>query len=118
MAPWGWLGGTGPGEGRGQKPTGLTRASTGRLAGHHPRQGSRENGDGRSGSCPFSEHGGCAPAWPAHTGPAGLHRLLEDYLEAVEGIRKHLLHRSEPGKLTFVGELAHGRFSAKMVSLV
>lgn len=50
-------------------------------------------------------------------GPAGLHRLLEDYLEAVEGIRKHLLRRSEPGQLTFVGELAHGRFSAKMVSL-
>nr|XP_058929332.1 endoplasmic reticulum mannosyl-oligosaccharide 1,2-alpha-mannosidase-like isoform X2 [Kogia breviceps] len=45
-------------------------------------------------------------------------QLLEDYLEAVEGIKKHLLHRSEPGKLTFVGELAHGRFSAKMDHLV
>lgn len=43
-------------------------------------------------------------------------RLLEDYLEAIEGIRRHLLRRSEPRKLTFVGELAHGRFSAKMVS--
>ncbi|XP_059957809.1 endoplasmic reticulum mannosyl-oligosaccharide 1,2-alpha-mannosidase-like [Mesoplodon densirostris] len=37
-------------------------------------------------------------------------QLLEDYLETVEGIKKHLLHRSEPGKLTFVGELAHGHF--------
>ncbi|XP_060009822.1 endoplasmic reticulum mannosyl-oligosaccharide 1,2-alpha-mannosidase isoform X1 [Lagenorhynchus albirostris] len=45
-------------------------------------------------------------------------QLLEDYLEAVEGIRKHLLRRSEPGQLTFVGELAHGRFSAKMDHLV
>ncbi|XP_057579268.1 endoplasmic reticulum mannosyl-oligosaccharide 1,2-alpha-mannosidase isoform X1 [Hippopotamus amphibius kiboko] len=45
-------------------------------------------------------------------------QLLEDYLEAVEGIKKHLLRRSEPGKLTFVGELAHGRFSAKMDHLV
>lgn len=45
-----------------------------------------------------------------------LFRLLEDYLEAIEGIRRHLLRRSEPRKLTFVGELAHGRFSAKMVS--
>lgn len=59
--------------------------------------------------------GGHAPAslsgracWP--------HRLLDDYLEAVEGIRRHLLRRSEPSKLAFVGELAHGRFSAKMVS--
>ena len=57
----------------------------------------------------------CARLARAH-GPAGLHRLLEDYLEAVEGIKKHLLHRSEPSKLTFVGELTHGRFSAKMVS--
>ncbi|DAA33781.1 TPA: alpha 1,2-mannosidase-like, partial [Bos taurus] len=30
-------------------------------------------------------------------------QLLEDYLEAVDGIRKHLLARSEPRKLTFVG---------------
>jgi len=42
---------------------------------------------------------------------------VEDYLEAVEGIKRHLLRRSEPRKLTFVGELAHGRFSAKMVSV-
>ncbi|XP_066111754.1 endoplasmic reticulum mannosyl-oligosaccharide 1,2-alpha-mannosidase-like [Saccopteryx bilineata] len=45
-------------------------------------------------------------------------RLLEDYLEAVEGIKKHLLRKSEPSKLTFVGELTHGRFSAKMDHLV
>ncbi|XP_058999186.1 endoplasmic reticulum mannosyl-oligosaccharide 1,2-alpha-mannosidase-like isoform X1 [Mustela lutreola] len=45
-------------------------------------------------------------------------QLLEDYLEAIEGIRRHLLRRSEPGKLAFVGELAHGRFSAKMDHLV
>lgn len=45
-------------------------------------------------------------------------QLRDDYLEAVEGIRKHLLRRSEPSKLTFVGELAHGRFSAKMDHLV
>uniref|UniRef100_A0A8D1VJ34 mannosyl-oligosaccharide 1,2-alpha-mannosidase n=1 Tax=Sus scrofa TaxID=9823 RepID=A0A8D1VJ34_PIG len=43
-------------------------------------------------------------------------QLRDDYLEAVEGIRRHLLGRSEPRKLTFVGELAHGHFSAKMVS--
>ncbi|XP_023392222.1 endoplasmic reticulum mannosyl-oligosaccharide 1,2-alpha-mannosidase [Pteropus vampyrus] len=45
-------------------------------------------------------------------------RLLDDYLEAVDGIRKHLVRRSEPSKLTFVGELAHGHFSAKMDHLV
>ncbi|XP_014637476.1 PREDICTED: endoplasmic reticulum mannosyl-oligosaccharide 1,2-alpha-mannosidase-like [Ceratotherium simum simum] len=45
-------------------------------------------------------------------------QLREDYLEAVEGIKRHLLRKSEPGKLTFVGELAHGRFSPKMDHLV
>ncbi|XP_036117287.1 endoplasmic reticulum mannosyl-oligosaccharide 1,2-alpha-mannosidase-like isoform X1 [Molossus molossus] len=45
-------------------------------------------------------------------------RLLDDYLEAVEGIKRHLLRRSEPSKLAFVGELTHGRFSAKMDHLV
>ncbi|XP_013362162.1 PREDICTED: endoplasmic reticulum mannosyl-oligosaccharide 1,2-alpha-mannosidase isoform X3 [Chinchilla lanigera] len=45
-------------------------------------------------------------------------QLLEDYLAAVQGIKAHLLRRSEPKKLTFVGELAHGRFSAKMDHLV
>nr|KAF6433924.1 mannosidase alpha class 1B member 1 [Molossus molossus] len=43
---------------------------------------------------------------------------LDDYLEAVEGIKRHLLRRSEPSKLAFVGELTHGRFSAKMDHLV
>lgn len=47
-----------------------------------------------------------------------LHRLLEDYVKAIEGIKAHLLRQSQPRKLTFVGELAHGRFSAKMVSCV
>ncbi|XP_040818860.1 endoplasmic reticulum mannosyl-oligosaccharide 1,2-alpha-mannosidase [Ochotona curzoniae] len=45
-------------------------------------------------------------------------RLLEDYLTAIQGVKKHLLRRSEPSKLTFVGELAHGHFSAKMDHLV
>ncbi|KAM5298814.1 endoplasmic reticulum mannosyl-oligosaccharide 1,2-alpha-mannosidase [Ctenodactylus gundi] len=45
-------------------------------------------------------------------------QLLEDYLTAVEGIKAHLLRRSEPRKLTFIGELAHGRFNAKMDHLV
>ncbi|KAM6183613.1 endoplasmic reticulum mannosyl-oligosaccharide 1,2-alpha-mannosidase [Erethizon dorsatum] len=45
-------------------------------------------------------------------------QLLEDYLAAIEGIKAHLLRRSEPRKLIFVGELAHGRFSAKMDHLV
>ncbi|XP_038011846.1 endoplasmic reticulum mannosyl-oligosaccharide 1,2-alpha-mannosidase isoform X2 [Motacilla alba alba] len=44
--------------------------------------------------------------------------LLEDYVRAIEGVKKHLLQRSEPKKLTFVGELAHGHFSAKMDHLV
>lgn len=47
-----------------------------------------------------------------------IHRLLEDYVKAIEGIKTHLLRHSQPGMLTFVGELAHGRFSAKMVSCV
>ncbi|KAM9641758.1 endoplasmic reticulum mannosyl-oligosaccharide 1,2-alpha-mannosidase isoform 3-T3 [Trichechus inunguis] len=45
-------------------------------------------------------------------------QLLEDYVEAIEGVKTHLLRSSEPSKLTFVGELAHGRFSAKMDHLV
>ncbi|XP_015734192.1 endoplasmic reticulum mannosyl-oligosaccharide 1,2-alpha-mannosidase isoform X2 [Coturnix japonica] len=44
--------------------------------------------------------------------------LLEDYMRAIEGVKKHLLQRSQPKKLTFVGELAHGHFSAKMDHLV
>lgn len=46
-----------------------------------------------------------------------IHRLLEDYMRAIEGVKKHLLQRSQPKKLTFVGELAHGHFSAKMVRI-
>ncbi|XP_006981099.1 endoplasmic reticulum mannosyl-oligosaccharide 1,2-alpha-mannosidase [Peromyscus maniculatus bairdii] len=45
-------------------------------------------------------------------------QLLEDYVKAIEGIKAHLIRHSQPGKLTFVGELAHGRFSAKMDHLV
>ncbi|XP_068771120.1 endoplasmic reticulum mannosyl-oligosaccharide 1,2-alpha-mannosidase isoform X2 [Struthio camelus] len=44
--------------------------------------------------------------------------LLEDYVRAIEGVKKHLLQRSQPKQLTFVGELAHGHFSAKMDHLV
>ncbi|EEC16590.1 man(9)-alpha-mannosidase, putative [Ixodes scapularis] len=56
--------------------------------------------------------------------PVHLHRvskphltttLKDDYLEAVEGIRKHLVRYSEPNKLLFVGELLRGlTFSPKM----
>ena len=72
-------------------------------------------------TCPLlGNRAGGRAAHPPGLSPRGLpvHRLLEDYLEAVEGIKRHLLRRSEPRKLTFVGELAHGRFSAKMVSTV
>ncbi|XP_034292103.1 endoplasmic reticulum mannosyl-oligosaccharide 1,2-alpha-mannosidase isoform X1 [Pantherophis guttatus] len=44
--------------------------------------------------------------------------LLEDYVKAVEGVKMHLLRKSYPKRLSFVGELAHGRFSAKMDHLV
>ncbi|XP_053266961.1 endoplasmic reticulum mannosyl-oligosaccharide 1,2-alpha-mannosidase isoform X2 [Pleuronectes platessa] len=44
--------------------------------------------------------------------------LLEDYLQAVEGVKKHLVKQTGPGRLTFVGELSHGRFNAKMDHLV
>ncbi|XP_078282481.1 endoplasmic reticulum mannosyl-oligosaccharide 1,2-alpha-mannosidase-like isoform X4 [Rhinoraja longicauda] len=44
--------------------------------------------------------------------------LLEDYLQAIEGITKHLIRKSEPNKLTFVGELSHNQFSPKMDHLV
>lgn len=43
-------------------------------------------------------------------------RLLEDYMQAVEGIKKNLVKKSSPLGLTFVGELSHGRFSPKMVN--
>ncbi|XP_027018619.1 mannosidase, alpha, class 1B, member 1b [Tachysurus fulvidraco] len=44
--------------------------------------------------------------------------LFEDYMQAVEGIKKNLLKKSSPLGLTFVGELSHGRFSSKMDHLV
>lgn len=43
-------------------------------------------------------------------------RLLEDYLQATEGVKKNLLQKSSPNGLTFVGEVSHGQFSPKMVS--
>uniref|UniRef100_A0A8C5QD89 alpha-1,2-Mannosidase n=1 Tax=Leptobrachium leishanense TaxID=445787 RepID=A0A8C5QD89_9ANUR len=44
--------------------------------------------------------------------------FLEDYIEAIEGVKKNLLRKSEPGRLTYVGELSHGHFSPKMDHLV
>ncbi|XP_073696013.1 mannosidase, alpha, class 1B, member 1b [Garra rufa] len=44
--------------------------------------------------------------------------LLNDYLQAVEGVKKNLLKKSTPLGLTFVGELSHGHFSPKMDHLV
>ncbi|XP_066509689.1 endoplasmic reticulum mannosyl-oligosaccharide 1,2-alpha-mannosidase-like isoform X2 [Hoplias malabaricus] len=44
--------------------------------------------------------------------------LLEDYLQAVEGIKKNLVRKSSPLNLSFVGELSHGLFSPKMDHLV
>ncbi|XP_040261918.1 endoplasmic reticulum mannosyl-oligosaccharide 1,2-alpha-mannosidase [Bufo bufo] len=44
--------------------------------------------------------------------------FLEDYIQAIEGVKKNLLRKSEPNKLTFVGELSHGHFSPKMDHLV
>uniref|UniRef100_A0A8C2Q107 alpha-1,2-Mannosidase n=1 Tax=Cyprinus carpio TaxID=7962 RepID=A0A8C2Q107_CYPCA len=44
--------------------------------------------------------------------------LLDDYLQAVEGVKKNLLKKSTPSGLTFVGELSHGHFSPKMDHLV
>ncbi|XP_036383218.1 mannosidase, alpha, class 1B, member 1b [Megalops cyprinoides] len=44
--------------------------------------------------------------------------LLEDYLQAMEGVKKNLLRKSSPSGLTFVGELSHGHFSPKMDHLV
>ncbi|XP_064165085.1 endoplasmic reticulum mannosyl-oligosaccharide 1,2-alpha-mannosidase isoform X2 [Anguilla rostrata] len=44
--------------------------------------------------------------------------LLEDYIQAIEGVKKNLLRQTSPLKLTFVGELSHGRFSPKMDHLV
>uniref|UniRef100_A0A673I2P2 alpha-1,2-Mannosidase n=1 Tax=Sinocyclocheilus rhinocerous TaxID=307959 RepID=A0A673I2P2_9TELE len=47
-----------------------------------------------------------------------LSRLLEDYLQAIEGVRKNLLRQTSPSKLTFVGELSNGRLNPKMDHLV
>ncbi|XP_029940565.1 endoplasmic reticulum mannosyl-oligosaccharide 1,2-alpha-mannosidase [Salarias fasciatus] len=44
--------------------------------------------------------------------------LLEDYIQAIEGVKKHLLRQSGPSRLTFVGELSHNRFNPKMDHLV
>ncbi|KAF7648053.1 hypothetical protein LDENG_00162660 [Lucifuga dentata] len=44
--------------------------------------------------------------------------LLEDYLQAVEGVKKHLVRQTGLSRLTFVGELSHNRFNAKMDHLV
>ncbi|KAI7812705.1 mannosidase, alpha, class 1B, member 1b isoform X1 [Triplophysa rosa] len=44
--------------------------------------------------------------------------LLEDYLQAMEGVKKNLLRKSNPLGLTFVGELSHGHLSPKMDHLV
>ncbi|XP_062608180.1 endoplasmic reticulum mannosyl-oligosaccharide 1,2-alpha-mannosidase-like isoform X1 [Saccostrea cucullata] len=45
--------------------------------------------------------------------------LKQDYVQAVEGIKTHLLKESEPSKLLYIGELLGGRsFSPKMDHLV
>ncbi|KAM9321965.1 endoplasmic reticulum mannosyl-oligosaccharide 1,2-alpha-mannosidase isoform 1-T2 [Pholidichthys leucotaenia] len=44
--------------------------------------------------------------------------LLEDYLQAIEGVKKHLLRQTGPNRLTFIGELSHNRFNPKMDHLV
>ncbi|XP_063289028.1 endoplasmic reticulum mannosyl-oligosaccharide 1,2-alpha-mannosidase [Pelobates fuscus] len=44
--------------------------------------------------------------------------FLEDYNQAIEGVKKNLLRKSSPNQLTFVGELSHGHFSPKMDHLV
>ncbi|XP_056147174.1 endoplasmic reticulum mannosyl-oligosaccharide 1,2-alpha-mannosidase [Lampris incognitus] len=44
--------------------------------------------------------------------------LLEDYIQAIEGVKKHLLRQTGPSSLTFVGELSHNRFNPKMDHLV
>ncbi|XP_029295365.1 mannosidase, alpha, class 1B, member 1b isoform X2 [Cottoperca gobio] len=45
-------------------------------------------------------------------------QFLEDYLQAIKGVKKNLLQKSSPNGLTFVGELSHGQFSSKMDHLV
>uniref|UniRef100_UPI0037E91FAC mannosidase, alpha, class 1B, member 1b n=1 Tax=Semicossyphus pulcher TaxID=241346 RepID=UPI0037E91FAC len=45
-------------------------------------------------------------------------QLMEDYLEAMEGVKRNMLQKSSPNGLTFVGEVSHGQFSPKMDHLV
>lgn len=46
-------------------------------------------------------------------------QLKEEYLKAMDGVKKLLVKKSEPSKLTYVGELLSGRsFSPKMDHLV
>ncbi|XP_060595880.1 endoplasmic reticulum mannosyl-oligosaccharide 1,2-alpha-mannosidase-like isoform X2 [Ruditapes philippinarum] len=46
-------------------------------------------------------------------------KYKNDYLEAVQGMKTHLVRKSEPSKLTYIGELLSGRnFSPKMDHLV
>lgn len=42
-------------------------------------------------------------------------RLLEDYIQAIDGVKKHLVRQTGPNRLTFIGELSHNRFNPKMV---
>ncbi|XP_051955340.1 endoplasmic reticulum mannosyl-oligosaccharide 1,2-alpha-mannosidase-like isoform X2 [Xyrauchen texanus] len=44
--------------------------------------------------------------------------LLEDYIQAIEGVKKNLLRQTSLSKLTFIGELSNGRLSPKMDHLV
>ncbi|XP_071488731.1 endoplasmic reticulum mannosyl-oligosaccharide 1,2-alpha-mannosidase-like [Diadema antillarum] len=44
-------------------------------------------------------------------------RFYDDYVEAVEGIKKKLLGHSEPNKLAFIGELHREAYSPKMDEL-
>jgi len=46
-------------------------------------------------------------------------KMKEEYVKSMEGVKKLLVRKSEPSKLTFVGELLSGRsFSPKMDHLV
>lgn len=46
-------------------------------------------------------------------------KYKNDYLQAVEGMKTHLIRKSEPSKLTYIGELMSGKnFSPKMDHLV
>uniref|UniRef100_A0A8C4QBL1 alpha-1,2-Mannosidase n=1 Tax=Eptatretus burgeri TaxID=7764 RepID=A0A8C4QBL1_EPTBU len=44
--------------------------------------------------------------------------LLDSYIEAIGGVQKHLLGKSQPNQLTFVGELVNGELRPKMDHLV